>query len=459
MVQSYFQMGSNTHCQWPFKCEGEKLKLYFQPKMLAIFLWAFASGIPILLISATLSARLLQSGFSLVEIGIFSTVVLPYSLKFLAGPFVEKHSIPFLSAFVGHARAWVIVAMTGMMLSLIWIANIDLNKHYGLYEMLIAAYCTTICSSISDIAEAKLRVMILKPNELAFGTACYSNGFGLGEIIASGGALFIAGLYGWQTAYLIVACLIIIGPLTIIFTKFPTHQESILNTTPKNSNINLGIIEPFKRLLNLPGGLWILLIIISYYASSYLSTMVINPFYMELGFTITQIGALKGAFGIGLLILGSMISGILCERFGVTRILMACALSYMINNLLQSAMATLIFYNIIESQGSIAYFLFAFNIFFTCVIDGISVVAYLTLILSLSYQSFTITQNAFLSSLMGGSRILFYFLGTYLANYFGWSSFFALCALIIIPVLFFILKIYKVNLSPTEINRAPYVYN
>lgn len=435
-------------------------KIYLRPKMIKLFFWAIASGIPILLITSTLSARLLQSGMPIIEIGTFAICLLPYSIKFLGAPFIERYGIPILSFYFGSTRAWLLLAMTGSMLCLIWLSSISYYSGLHLAQFLIPAFCTGIFSAISDVAEAKLRIELLDAHELALGSACYSLGFGLGELIGSGGTLLIAGLYNWQIAYFCSAIIISLGLISVLLIKdsscsSPFHLIQMGNRSSKKEPIFVSALkqmisikknfhDPIKQLFLSPGGFWLLNIIFFYYASSYLMSMMMNPFYLQLGFSSIEIGALRGCIGFFLISVGILFSGLICQRYGTLRILNLCSVAYFFNIIFQIGLAKLCHDNMIDHKSLLHLFL-GLNIFLTYIIDGFSIVAYLTLIASLCRQPYTATQNAFLTSLMGASRIIFSSISGYLVTDLGWVNFFFLCATLTIPMPFFILKIHKIN--------------
>ncbi|MBS0357730.1 MAG: MFS transporter [Proteobacteria bacterium] len=427
---------------------------YFQPKMVAIFFWAFASGIPLFLVATTLSARLLQEGFSLEKIGFFSLAALPYTLKFIGSPFIERFSIPVLTRYVGHARAWMLVAMSGTILSLIVVANIDIHGGKNVYELFSAVFCAMLFCAINDIAEPELRIGLLDSHELALGTACYTNGYCLGELMGSGGALMLAGLYGWESAYLMITSLMFLGIISISLKKHNARlaisndaadDQKELFSFRSIKNLFESIVKAVKSLLEFPAFYWIFSTVILYYASYYISFMMQNPFYIQAGFSITQIGALKGIPGGCLLILGGILGGPLCKRYGVTKILFICAIFYMMNIFLQAELASLANGHDFQHRKKIMEFIFGFTILFNSFMDGLSVVGYVTIIASLSNSSYVTTQYALLTSLLALSRILFSSIGGYLAELLKWIQFFILNGLFMIPVLFLIIKIHKMN--------------
>ncbi len=430
---------------------------YVQPKMISIFFWALASGIPILLITSTLSARLLQAGVPLIKISLFAATTLPYSLKFLGSPIVERFSIPLLTNYVGHARAWMLIAMSGAMLCLIWSASIDIQGGTHLTQLFLASFSAACCAAVCDIAEPELRIELLDKHELPLGTACYTNGYCLGEVFAGGGALIIAGFYNWRVAYYVIISLMLVGIVTILLKK---HRPRTINIINEPINISLmgdtilkritrlflfilrkWITEPIRPLVACSGWQWLVLVVIFYYANSYMLLMMTNPFYLQAGFTTVQIGALRGLPGTGLLILGGLVGGLCCRYFGILRVLKFSALIYIIDLLIMVSLAQLVQQNTFIVYTQLKNLLFGFSILLMNFVDGFSVVAYISLIASFCHPPYTVSQNALLTSFMAASKIVFSSIAGYFVKQFGWAEFFTLTALTTLPALFFINKL------------------
>ncbi len=436
-------------------------KYYFQLKMLAISVWAFAGGIPLLMNTATLSARLLQAGVPLIKIGLFAATTLPYSLKLFVSPFVERFSIPILNNYISHAKSWMIIGMVGSMLSIIICGLINPTSSTKLNLLFITAFMGCCCGALSDTAEAKLRIELLEKYELPIGNACYTNGFCLGELVAASMPLIIAGFLNWRLAYLLTAFLILLGIIAVICTRHTNSPNHLDKHTAKqfiNSSEYLyklrarliifyksGIILPCKSLISYAGWYWILLIVIFYYATSYMLLMMSNPFYLQLGFTMQAIGAMRGIPGTILLILGGVVGGILCNKLGVMRILIICLCLYIFNALLQLALEQLVLRHLILFSHHISDFLFSFTILFCNLLDGISVVAYISLLAALCKPPNIVTQYALLTSIMACSKIVFSFLGGYLVKHFGWTHFFIILVFFDIPIALLIFYVAKIN--------------
>lgn len=393
--------------------------LKINTKLTAIFLWAFACGTPLFLITSTLSVRLAQARLNLTEIGLFSLAVSPYALKFIFAPIIENTSPPFLTTYVGRARAWMLFAMTGIVIGIILMAICTLQTKLDIYWLFIAALFTGFCGAINDTAEAEYRIELLEPNELSYGTACYTAGFTLGELTAGGGTLIIANYYHWKTAYIVMIIPLLIGIITVSFKKHQQRFRSIANVTSplqKTKHDLSAFINPIKNLLQRIHSKWMLLLIFIYYAPSYLLLMITNPFYLQLKFPINQIGFIKGLPTLFILLIGSLIGGYLCKRHGMLRGLAYSTTGYLVN--------IVIFLLLCLASRSLQhpYFLLCLSVLFTTLIDSVSVVFYIALIASECRNPYTASQNALLTSLMALSKVIFATLGGWMAQHLGYEN-------------------------------------
>lgn len=430
------------------------IALYLQRKMVAILLWAFACGIPLLLVLSTLSARLLESGASLTRIGLFSLASLPYSLKFIAAPLLEQLSPPVLSRHVGRARAWMLLGMYGVMCSLIWMACLDLKSPHGFDHIFIAACCTTTFAALTDIAEAELRIELLSSAELGLGMGCYAIGYRLGMILGGGGALLIAGYYNWTLAYFIMACAMLVGIAAVLSQKQAPRQQKIIEAQKELTSTIIRIKQilykslhaPIVNIIKSPGWWLALLIIIFYNFSDDLIIMTSNPFYLTISLTKATIGLWVGSVGSIVALLGGIIGGSLCSRFGALPVLLVCGIAYISYTLLLALLAHMHFSINLPILHLIAPFtLFKFIAVFSNLIIGLSSASYVTVSAARCHAPYTATQNAILTSLMAAARTVFASVSGWLAFKLGWEKFFIFTCCAMVPSLIFIYLLSRIN--------------
>tara|TARA_R110000868_G_scaffold8205_9_gene42883 strand:+ start:64202 stop:65521 length:1320 start_codon:yes stop_codon:yes gene_type:complete len=436
------------------------MSVYWDRRMLAIFLWAFASGVPLLMILSTLAARLFEAGFTLKDIGFFGLAALPYSLKLLFSPFVEQLRLPGISRLFGRARSWMIVAMLGVMLSLWSMGSIDLAKPDTLMLIFWATLATCFCSSVSDIAEAEIRIELLNTDELGPGNACYNAGYQIGMLTGSAGTLILAQHVGWNTAYHIVASFMLIGIITVILKKHRARPNTQtieaketaqwlqrFNHSPRFlkiilEKIYLPIIAPMRHLTQHRGWVLLFLIVGFYLFSQEFMLNMLNPFLLSIGYTKTQIGLISGGFGTTVLVICGFASGLLIQRFGHNKILLISGFFQILTCLMLYALAT---HCANPAHNAQHHGLFIAYIVLQNMALGIGSSAFATLMSYYCRMPYTASQNAILTSVMAAAKASVILLSGYIATWLNWPTFFIIAALCMLPAFIFILRLQRVN--------------
>lgn len=411
--------------------------------MLAILAWSFACGMPLALTTGTLAAYLVQSHVSLQTIGLFSLAALPYSLKFIFAPLVQNKSIPILCQYFGRVRSWMILAIIGMMLGLVVMGHLS-NFSQMIWPLFLATTFTVLCSSVNDTAEAEYRIELLRDDEFGYGMACYAIGYRLGMIMGGGGALLFAASLSWSYTYYLMAVLLGIGLIAVL--KQPHAQQT--NPAVHHTATWQSYLYPLKQLLDNPGWIYALVLIVIYNYADDLLNMMLNPFLLNSGFSIAEIGIWQGSVGGIIGMVGGFIGGTLLHRYGLTRMLMWCVVMLIISNMLFIPLAH---YANPESLSPAMHYLFRFQAIIGNFIQGISAIAYICFIAKQCNPPYTATQNAFLTSIMAASKVLFATFGGYLVVWLGWPNFFIHIVLVSIPI-FILLWLYK----NTTVNRVNY---
>ena len=386
-------------------------KLIFSPRMLVSFLLGFSCGVPLLLTLSVLQAWMKEEGVDLSVIGLFSLVGLPYTLKFLWSPVLDRFSLPLF----GRRRGWLLLFQLLLALA---IAGLGLsNPAASPWLVAGAAFLVTFFSASQDIVVDAYRREDLSDNELGLGSSLYVNGYRVGMLLAGSGGLILADHFSFQQVYLMMAASLLIGILTTLFCREPAVAEG----TP--ATFREAVLQPFVEYFSRKGALLILLFILLYKIGDQMASTMTIPFYLDIGFTKTQIGAVAKLFGFWATIGGGLLGGILLLRLGIIRslwffgILQAVStagfsLLALVGNNLSGLAAVIAFENLAGGMGTAAY------------------VAYMA---SITNKKFTATQYALLSSLMGVPRVLASAPTGFMAQSMGWFWFFIACTLVAIP--------------------------
>ncbi len=381
------------------------------PRMLVSFLMGFSCGVPLLLTISLLQAWMKEEGVDLGVIGLFALVGLPYTLKFLWAPVVDR----FTFRFFGRRRGWLLLFQLLLMIA---ITALGLsNPGSSPWLVALAAFFVTFFSASQDIVVDAYRREDLSDEELGLGSSLYVNGYRVGMLLAGSGGLILADHFSFQHVYLIMATSLLVGIGTTLMSREPEVAEG----TPQT--FNDAVIQPFVDYFTRDGALLILVFILFYKIGDQMASTMTMPFYLDIGFTKTQIGAVAKFFGFWATIIGGLLGGILMLRLGIIRALFFFGILQAISTAGFSLLA------IVGNQVSALAAVIAFE----NLSGGMGTAAYVAYMASLTNKKFTATQYALLSSLMGVPRVLASAPTGFLAQSMGWFVFFISCAAIAIP--------------------------
>jgi len=405
------------------------LKTICSGRMLVALLMGFACGLPLLLTISLLQAWMKEEGVDLTVIGLMALVGLPYTLKFLWAPFLDRFTLPFF----GRRRGWLLVAQVALIFSIVGLGLTDPGNNP--WMVAFAAFLVTFFSASQDIVVDAYRREDLPDEELGLGSSLYVNGYRVGMLLASGGGLIMADHMSFFMVYVIMAACMLPGVLTTLLAPEP----DVFAGTPKS--LKEAAIGPLVEYFSRSGAVWILAFILLYKIGDTMASAMTTPFYLDIGFSKTEIGAVVKLFGFWATITGSLIGGVLMLRMGINR-------SLWIFGFLQAlstagfAILAKIGYNIGLLSGVIA---------FENLSAGMGTAAYVAFMASITNKKFTATQYALLTSLMGIPRVMASAPTGFLAKNIGWEGFFIFCTLIAIPGMLLLFKFAPWNTERMEL--------
>lgn len=436
------------------KAWTESLHIYYQRRVLIIFLLGFSSGLPMVLVFGTLSFWLREAGVSRADIGYFSWVVLAYSVKWLWSPLADRLQIPWLYTLLGRRRSWLLLSQIAVMFGILGISFSDPQQDLAL--MAIFAVILAFSSATQDISVDAFRIESAPEQMQAALAAAYLLGYRLAMILASAGTLWLAAifashadyqLHSWQQAYGVMALCMLPCIITTLLCKEPTNNLMVTQPTAGSPLqrfvrwLKLAVVAPFTDFFRRYRwhALLILALIASYRMSDVIMGVMANAFYVDMGFTKEEVASISKIYGVIMTLVGAALGGVLLNKFGTLKILFLGALLSAATNLLFSLLSVI---------GHDVFWL-------TMVISadnlsaGIATSAFIAYLSSLVNLAYTATQYAVFSSLMlllpkfvGG------FSGQWVENI-GYSQFFILTALLGIPalILIIVLGYYKPRAS------------
>lgn len=394
------------------------LKVILSGRMVVALMMGFSCGLPLLLTITVLQAWMKEEGVDLTVIGMMALVGLPYTLKFLWAPFLDRFTLPFL----GRRRGWLLVAQVALIVSIAGLGSTDPGN--SPWMVAFAAFLVTFFSASQDIVVDAYRREDLPDQELGLGSSLYVNGYRMGMLLASGGGLIMADSIPFSMVYLIMAACILPGVLTTLLAPEP----EITLGTPKT--VKEAALDPLVEYFRRQGAVWMLAFILLYKIGDTMASAMTTPFYLDIGFSKTEIGAIVKLFGFWATIAGTLAGGVLMLRLGINRSLWVFGFFQAISTACFALLAR-IGHSVAALSGVIA---------FENLSSGMGTAAYMAFMASITDKRFTATQYALLTSLMGVPRVLASAPTGFLAKNLGWASFFIACTLIAIPGMLLLLK-------------------
>ena len=296
------------------------------PKMLAILWLGAASGFPNQITESTLQAWLKDSHLSNTAIGLMSYVSLPYLLKFLWAPLVDRYPLPFL----GRRRGWILAMQVALAVSIALFAMQD--PRVSLTAITACAVAIVFFSATQDIAYDAWRTDVSLPSERGLAAAAVNIGYRFSAWIAAAVALLAADYFGWRPALLILA---LVMALFVVATLLaPSSHNSYQPRSLRES-----VVEPLRELLGAPSAAALLCVVLLFKVGDAFANKLFKPFMMDVGFSKTEIAlAVKSLFTASTL-LGSVIGGVLMVRLGLLRSMLAFGVLQALTNLLYCLLA------------------------------------------------------------------------------------------------------------------------
>lgn len=394
------------------------LKVIFSRRMLVSALMGFSCGLPLLLTITVLQAWMKDEGVDLEVIGLMALVGLPYTLKFLWSPLFDRFTLPFM----GRRKGWLLIAQVCLAAAIFGLGMTQPDKDP--WMVAFVALLVTFFSASQDIVVDAYRREDLADEELGLGSSLYVNGYRVGMLLASGGGLIMADHVSFNTVYMIMSACMLVGVATTILTPEPDAPMG----TPRS--LKEAVIDPFLDYFTRKDAILILLFILLYKIGDQMASAMTTPFYLDIGFTKTEIGAVVKLFGFWATIIGAFLGGAIMIRMGINR-------SLWIFGVLQ-AVSTAGFALLSQIGASVTAL--AGVIAFENLSAGMGTSAYVAFMASLTNKRFTATQYALLSSLMGVPRVMAAAPTGFLAKNLGWFWFFIACTLIAVPGMLLLFK-------------------
>ncbi len=402
----------------------QALTVYLERRLIFVFAMGFASGQPLALSAATLFIWLAQAGVSLTAIGLFAVAGTPYTLKFLWAPVIDRVSLPGLTRLLGRRRSWMVLIQLLLMAA---VAGLGLTRpEEAPFVTAVCALLVAFLSASQDIVIDAYRIEILDPEQQGAGAAATQAGYRIGALASGAGALYLADNYfDWSMVYAVMAALLVLGMIAALMAPLP-KVDAPRPAGGGGAWLRDMVVRPFAEFFGRGGvktALLILGFILLYKLGDAFAGVMANPFYVKIGFSLTEIATVSKIFGVFATLAGVFAGGVIVARYGVLWSLLGCGVLQMLSNLMFAAQAaigpdvgflvlTIGIENLSGGMGSAAF------------------VAYLSLLCNTSYTG---TQYALFSSFMAFGRTWLSASSGWIADQTDWVTFFVISTLVAVP--------------------------
>jgi len=399
-------------------------------KMLICIFTGFTSGLPLFILISLLPAWLSSSGMDLKTIGLFALIQFPFTWKFIWAPLFDRFSFG-----MGRRRGWLIIFQLLLLITICSFGFIEPRSQ--LSAIAIISTVIAFFSASQDIVIDAYRRELLSDYELGIGNAIHVNAYKISSLIPGSLALILADSFDWKFVFIITGLFMLPGIIMTLLIKEPLLKYG----TPKT--LKEAVIEPFKEFKNrkgIKGAFFILIFIFLYKIGDSMATALATPFYLDLGFSMTEIGVIAKNAGLWPGIIGGLAGGIWMIKLGINRALWIFGFMQMF--------ATLSFAWLALSGDN--NLILAITVGLEFFAAGLGTTAFIAYIAKTTHPKYTATQFALFTGLASVPRTFTNASTGYLVEFFGWYHFFIFCFLIAIPGMLLLFKIAPWNQSKSS---------
>ncbi|HQR10218.1 MAG TPA: AmpG family muropeptide MFS transporter [Casimicrobiaceae bacterium] len=391
--------------------------------MLVCVFIGFSAGLPLYLLLNLLPAWLRSEGVDLKSIGLFALIQFPYTWKFLWSPLMDRFALPLL----GRRRGWMLATQLLLLIAIPVFGQ--LHPKLDIWAIAYLATAVAFFSASQDIVLDAFRREILPEPELGLGNSIYVNAYRISSLIPGSLALILSDLLPWSSVFLVTALFMLPGiAMTLLVAEPPLTKG-----TPRT--LREAVVEPFREFVNRAGwqeALRVLLFIFLYKLGDSMATALATPFYLDMGFSKTEIGVVAKNAGLWASVLGGMLGGLWMVRIGINRGLWLFGVVQVVSILGFAWLAWL---------GKPDIYALAVVIAFEALGVGLGTVAYVAFIARATDPRYTATQFALFTSLAAVPRTVVNASTGWIVAQTGWFNFFLICTLLALPGMALLLRV------------------
>ncbi len=399
-------------------------------RMLICVFTGFASGLPLYILIQLVPAWLRVEGVSLAAIGFFSLVMFPYTWKFLWAPVMDRYTLPFL----GRRRGWMLATQLLLTVSIASMGFFQPQLSLGVIAYL--AFAVAFFSASQDVVLDAYRRELLPDSELGLGNSIHIQTYRLAGLVPGSLALILADFLPWQTVFIVVAAFMAVG---IVMTL--VIDEAILDPKPPRTLIE-AVIEPFREFIQRKGlgaAMLVICFIVLYKLGDNMAVALQTPLYIDLGFSLTQIGSIAKFSSLVSAIVGGLIGGLLMIRLGINRALWLFGFVQVFS---------ILGFAVLAEVGANPWVL-AVTVSLEYLGVGLGTAALTAFLARATNPVFAATQFALFSALASVPRLFANAVTGVIVERIGWTAFFLLCFALAIPGMLLLFKV-----APWNADRA-----
>ncbi len=391
-------------------------------RMLICVFTGFTSGLPLYVLFQLIPAWLRVEGVGLAEIGFFALVQFPYTWKFLWAPVMDRITLPFL----GHRRGWMLVTQIALLIS---IGAMGFFKpDLSLWTVAYLSIAVAFFSASQDIVLDAYRRELLPDFELGIGNSIHVQAYRFSGLVPGALGLILADYFDWHIVFVIIALFMLVGIVMTLVIK-----EAIAEPTPPRT-IRDAVIEPFREFIGRAGlrpALLVLAFLFLYKLGDNMATALQTPFFIDMGFTLTQIGVIAKTAGLIAAIVGGIVGGLIMVKLPINRALWLFGVVQIVS---------ILGFALLSEIGRNSWML-GVAVAFEYLGVGLGSAALVAFMARTTNPAFAATQLALFTALASVPRVFANAVTGVIVEQIGWTNFFLLCTMMAIPGMLLLVKV------------------
>jgi MFS transporter, PAT family, beta-lactamase induction signal transducer AmpG len=397
-------------------------EILFSRKMLTCIFLGFSSGMPLYVLISLVPAWLRSNQVNLATIGLFALVGLPYTWKFLWSPLMDRYKLPFL----GRRRGWALLVQVALLLSIGVLGQFDPST--SIQAIVAIVFIVALFGASQDVVVDAYRRELLADDELGTGTSIFVNAYRLSGLVPGSLALILADYQPWTVVFWVTGAFMLVGIVTTLTIKEVSDDALAPHT------LRSAVIDPFVEFFSRDGvvhGLAILAFLFLYKLGDNMATALATPFYIDMGYSLSEIGSIAKVAGLWASIAGGILGGIIMLKISINRALWLFGFVQLI---------TIVPFIWLSQAGHTLTGLFlAVSAEYLGV--GLGAIALTAFMARKTSKAFTATQFALFTSFIAIPRTVANASTGFIVEAVGWTLFFVICVLAAIPGMLLLLKV------------------